>query len=182
MKKGRILLVSSIVLLIVSFLPLQQILPALSTSKGNFELDAKHRGAGFSQFLPFLSVSAVDITVSNVGPIVTTDVFEIVDSQGTIMVHEDHVYARYYVEWVPMKAFGTYNFGIATNFVSSNVEGNYQTVFYSLRIYPYSTILFIIGVLLLILSAIQIIREEHPVLRLKNLLGKNIKGLIKENN
>ena len=174
MKKGRFLLLSSIVLLVISLLPLHRALPAPLTLKGNLDLFVPANFAdGPVHVLPLLSTLVLDIKIESTSPVVDNLVIE--DSQGGIAFGPEKIYNNYHLEWVPMKLFDTYRF-----IVNNPDEASNQSVAYTLRIYPYSTILFIIGMLLLILGALQIVREEHLTSRLKISLSKRLRNLIQE--
>jgi hypothetical protein len=153
MRKGSLLLLLSIILLILAFLPLHLILPGQITSTGYYRL-SKNDVNGPTQSLPAFYVSILDVEIEKYGGMV---IFYITDSDNAIVYYENDIQNGYHLEWKPNRIYDTYTF----NFECLYAWKDPIVLSYTLRIYPYALIFLISGILFLFLGIIQILREDR---------------------
>ncbi len=95
-KKGRLLLLLSIIIVIVSLLPLHRVLPAPLTVKGSTDLLVPaHFADGPKQSLPLLTTMVFDLNIES--NFVVTDNFVIVDSNEAVVFGPEKIYNRYHL-------------------------------------------------------------------------------------
>ena len=160
--KGRLLLAFSIVLLILSFLPLHLLHPPSIFIAGQYDLSPSNVN-GPSTFLPFLTVSVLDVAIQGANGDVY---FYITNPDGKRVFDADRIYNGYHLDWAPSQTFNTYTF----NFDNSMSYTSHKFVNYSLQVFPYATILFVLGILFLAVGLVQTVREEKLILKLKKFL------------
>lgn len=159
MKKGRLVLVLAIALLIASFLPLHQFLPALSSESGSYDLAAGGVN-GPSAFMWYQSVSRLEVNIDGANKDVY---FYITDTAGRHVLDAGRVYNPYNLEW-RSQSFSSYRF----NFDNTMSLFSHKYVDYTLRIYPYSTMLLFSGIALFLVAIWMMMKEENVVSKLRN--------------
>lgn len=153
MKKGILLLLLSIILLILAFLPLHVILPAQTTTTGYYHL-SNNDVNGPTLSLPTFCLSVLDVEIEK--QLGGTALFYISDSGGAVLYIENGFQNGYHLEWKTNRIYDTYTF----NFEYLYGWKDPLVLSYTLKIYPYALIFLISGFLLLFLGIIQILREQ----------------------
>jgi hypothetical protein len=163
MKKGRWLLILSIIVLVVSFLPLHLFLPGLFVETGTYDL-APGNVNGPSLFMPLGTVAVLDLNVDGANRDVY---FYITGSSAERVFDAGRVYSGYHLVWTST-SFSSFRF----NFDNTMSWVSHKQVSYTIQIYPYATILLFLGIVLFLVALWQIMREENVFSRIKGFLFK----------
>ncbi len=163
MKRGQLLFAISVVLLIISFLPIHGFLPKWSDSSGSYDLGPGNVN-GPNVYLFYGSLVVVDVSISGAN----RDVFFfITDSDGKVVLDAGRVYDGYHLEW-QAPTFGSFRL----NFDNTMSLFSHKYVNWSFQVFHYKTMFYFLGIGLLILGILQIIREEHVIFRVRKFIFK----------
>ena len=158
-KKGLLLLLLSIILLILAFLPLHLILPAQTTTTGSYRLSVNDVN-GPTLSLPTFYVSVLDVEIEKqIGGVA---LFYISDSDGAVLYIENGFQNGYQLEWKTNRIFDTYTFNFEYLYGGFDKDP-FLVLSYTLKGYPYALIFLISGFLFLFLGIIQILREQDII-------------------
>ncbi len=150
-------------ILIVSFLPTGRFLPEWSSSTGQYDLAPNHV-AGPSLYLYYKSMIELDVAISGANKDVY---FYITDSKGRRVLDAGRIYDGYHLEWqAPVMDSYRLNFDNSMSVIS------HKFVNWSLSVFHYNTLFLFLGIGLLIVSVLQIVREEKVTQRVKNLFSR----------
>lgn len=167
MKRGLVLVVVGIALLIVSFLPLHWVLPDWIVSSGSYDLEPGGIG-GPSLNLFFGSHLKMDTVISGAN----NDVyFYITDSSGVRIFDAGRIYDGYHLD-LDLVGLGSFSL----NFDNTMSWFSHKFVIWSIGISYYEGLFLALGVLLLLPGVVQIWREEKVTDRIKKLLFKQPEG------
>lgn len=159
-KKGRLLLLLWTVLLILCFLPLYLLLPAPLSYTGSLTL-SQAETKGPTQFLPLLTMSVLDVKIKGgnqeVYLYITNSMEPKANSTRNLVFGRITMYGEYHLEWTPSQIYDTYKF----NFHNDMGDVNQKFVTYTLRVYPYGTILFAFGIFSLLVWIVKIVRYKQ---------------------
>ena len=170
LKRGRKILIISVVILVVSFIPMNWLLPEWWNSGGYYDLGP---GAvdGPIMHLPYLGLVELRVSISGANRDVY---FYITDSNDKRVFDAGRVYDGYHLEWYA-PFIGSYKL----NFDNTMSWTSHKYVNWSTQLSYYRTLFFLLGGGLLIIGIIQILREEKAYQKIKARLFKEPESTVK---
>ena len=155
-------------LLILSFLPTQRLLPRWFDYHGSHDLGP---GNIDGPTVDLFFGSAIELNVSISGA--NKDIFfYITDSHGKVIFDAGRIYDGYSLDWSSPEIGA-----LKLNFDNTMSWVSHKYVDYSLEVFHYKPLFLLLGIGLLILAIFQIFREEQFLRKIKKMIAKEPEAL-----